>query len=51
MPSTWRSMGVNALEVSVLTRFWFRAIMIFDSGSMKYGSAEVMCPIKAGEAV
>ena len=35
MPSTWRSMGVKALEVSIFTRFWLSAIMMRDNGSMK----------------
>ncbi len=35
MPSTWRSSGVKALDVSVFTTFWFSAIMICASGSMK----------------
>lgn len=49
--STCRSSGVKALEVSVFTVFWFSAIIIFASGNMKYGSAEVMWPTKVGEAV
>jgi hypothetical protein len=35
MPSTCRSMGVKAREVSTLTRFWFSAVRMRESGSMK----------------
>jgi len=51
MPTTWRSSGVNALDVSIFTTFWLSVIMILASGNMKYGSAEVMCPMKLGAEV
>ena len=35
MPTTWRSSGVKAFEVSIFTTFWLSVIMIFASGNMK----------------